>query len=122
MSELYIQELEQENDRLRLALENAVKLLADNWSDSLTVGLVPGLHFEYLSNEDTIQNRTIKSKKSFRSLRLLREYILSLNTKRKITCIVPQKSGDGRIRIYYESTIMDGDGQPITVYILEFRE
>ena len=111
----YIESLETENENLRKALSSVAKQLEENWSDSLTIGLVPMLHYIEVCPYFSFRCKP----KKWKSLRLVREYILSQLSDGKIVNLKLFDAGDNRTKIYREVTISDSDGNPITEYILE---
>jgi len=121
MSAKYIEQLEEENESLRSALKNAITQLSNNWSDSLTLGLIPELHYFDMSTFGRLSSPALSTIKSFKSLRILREHIISLDNRKDSRLFLRSfDSGDGRTKIYDENSIVDSDGVTITNYIIDY--
>lgn len=122
MSDAYIEQLEEENDRLRKALALVARQLEENWSDSLTIGLVPEMHFTVFETSMYVQTGIQPKRRAFKSLRLIREFILGIKSKNKDTTILIKTfdAGDDRRKIYKENIINDSGDVPITAYLLEY--
>lgn len=118
----YIEQLEEENERLRKALALVARQLEENWSDSLTIGLVPEMHFTVFETSSYANSGIQTKRRAFKSLRLVREFILGIKGKNKDTKILIKTfdAGDDRRQIYKENIINDSDDIPITAYLLEY--
>lgn len=112
----YIENLEKENDRLRDALIRVSHQLEKNWGESITLGLVPELHFR-IPPGGIINTHMPFTRRKFKSLRLVREFILSKPSDKDIYL---KTFGRDDPTIYKEVSILDSDGDPITFYTIEF--
>ena len=131
MSEAYIQELEEEVERLRNALKFAQGVLNENWSDSRTIGLIPHKHFHtFIDVNDSTPIKEAKGHESstrwetrvYSSLRSLRNFILSFESQSEREIWVRTfDAGEGKRKIYRESVDQDSDCNPNPKYFLEFR-
>lgn len=116
MSDDYIQQLEEENDRLRDALTKASQMLDENWENSLSLGLIPDLHYREITKETKVRT----NRKTFKSLRLLREWIHTHHTTDKDIYLKLHDVG-GNQTIYNFVSIFDSDhDEPIKNYYVEY--
>lgn len=117
MSEDYIKYLENEVDLLHKALRDVADQLEDIWDNSLTVGLVPELHYKVVEPQQHLPQKLMRKK--WKSLRLLREYIKSQYNSGNKVHLKTFDAGDNRTKIYDDISIVDGDDVPITYYFIE---